>query len=183
MAVIGGLVLTALILLVCVSVLGRGGNTFAYWSAVETGAPALSDAMKASGIGPVPGDFELVEAGIAFAIFAFLPLCQLRSGHATVDVFTSFLPARANAWLKAIWELCLTCAILLIAWRLFFGLQDKFQTGEITFILAFPIWWAYALSFVAAVAAAIVATWCAYARVAEAATGRALFPQDEGSPH
>ena len=33
-------------------------------------------------------DYELVEAGVAFAIFAFIPLCQIYGSHATVDIFT-----------------------------------------------------------------------------------------------
>ena len=50
------LVLIALILLTVVSVVGR----------------ALFSA-------PIPGDFELVEIGMAVAVFAFLPYCQLRA--------------------------------------------------------------------------------------------------------
>ena len=50
-------------------------------------------------LGPVPGDFELVEVGTGFAVFAFLPWCQLKRGHATVDLFTSevFAPARTGS--------------------------------------------------------------------------------------
>ena len=31
------------------------------------------------GLGPVPGDFELVEAGTALAVFCFLPWCHLKA--------------------------------------------------------------------------------------------------------
>lgn len=172
MAVVGGLVLSTAIVLVCVSVLGRGANTFANWDVIETGLSALSERLVASGIGPVPGDFELVEAGMAFTIFAFLPICQLRRGHATVDVFTSFLPERANRWLIAFWEVCLSAAIALITWRLAAGLQDKMRTEEITFILGFPLWWAYAASLLAAATATLVALYCAYERVRDASQSK-----------
>ena len=175
------LILTALVLLVCVSVLGRGGNTFAHWDAIENTAPGLSSAILSAGIGPVPGDFEIVEAAIAFAIFAFLPLCQLRSAHATVDVFTSFLDRRASAALRAFWEVVLTLAILLITWRLGVGLLDKIGTGETTLFLGFPKWWAYAASFLAASCASVVALYCAYARVTEAVTDKTIIPRD-GAP-
>lgn len=181
MALLGGLILTALVLLVCVSVLGRGGNTFAHWDVIETAAPGLSSALLGTGIGPVPGDFEIVEAAIAFSIFAFLPLCQLRAAHATVDVFTSFLNRRTNAYLQAFWEVVLTLAILLITWRLGAGLFDKIANGETTLFLGFPKWWAYAASFLAAVCASIVALYCAYARVREALTGQTIIPR-EGAP-
>ncbi|MEZ5448706.1 MAG: TRAP transporter small permease subunit [Thiolinea sp.] len=99
MAIIGGLALTALILLTCVSILGRSGNTLAHSDWLSSSFPGLTQWLIEHGVGPVNGDFELVEAGIAFAIFAFLPICQLRGGHATVDIFTTHLPKRANQFL------------------------------------------------------------------------------------
>ena len=150
MALIGGLVLVALVILTCLSVLGRGLNTLGH-SAFLTGlAPGMADALIASDVGPITGDFELVEAGIAFAIFAFLPICQLYSAHATVDVFTALLPDKPNRALRAFWEVVLALTICLITWRLFIGMQDKMRYGETTFMLQFPIWWAYGLSFLGA---------------------------------
>ncbi len=182
MAILGGLILTALVVLVCVSILGRGGNSFAHWDTIETSAPGLSAFLLGAGIGGVPGDYEIVEAAIAFAIFAFLPLCQLKSAHATVDVFTSFLPDRLNHILKAFWDVVLCAAILLITWRLGIGLMDKIGNGETTFILGFPKWWGYAASLIAAIAASIVALYCAYARSAAALRGTtATIDQEEAA--
>lgn len=177
MAVIGGVVLTALVLLTCISVLGRGLNTMGHSDWLTGLSDALAGGLIATGVGPVTGDFEVVEAGIAFAIFAFLPICQLYAGHATVDVFTSRLSDRVNGWLVAFWEVVLTLVILLITWRLFAGLVDKLGNGETTFLLQFPIWWAYAASFVAAVVASITAVYCALGRVLLAATGRSILPE------
>ena len=183
MATLGGIILTALIILVCVSVFGRGGNTFAHWDWLEQTAPGLSQAILGTGIGPLNGDFELVEAGIAFAIFSFLPLCQIFRGHATVDVFTSQLSARFNFWLMAFWEVVLTAIILLITWRLGVGLLDKMSNGETTLILQFPVWWAYAASMVASLVASLVAVYCAAMRVAEAVQQKHLMPGGEGAIH
>lgn len=183
MAVVGGLVLTGLVILVCVSVAGRGANTFGHWEWFEQAAPGLSAALLATGVGPVNGDFELVEAGIAFAIFAFLPLCQLHSGHATVDVFTATLPARVNGWLIAFWEVLMSLAILLVTWRLAQGMIDKIGNRETTFILQFPIWWAYAASLFAACIASVVAIYTAAARVLQQIGGRRLLPEGEGPGH
>lgn len=181
MAILGGLVLTALVLLTCVSVLGRGGNTLGHSTFLNAVAPSLAERLIATGIGPVNGDFELIEAGVAFSIFAFLPICQLLGGHATVDVFTAALPTRANRLIMTVWEIVLAAVIVLIAWRLYEGMTGKFKNSETALLLQFPIWWAYGASFAASVVAAIVAVYCAGARVAELALGRTFMPHAVGT--
>lgn len=176
MAVLGGVVLTALVVLTCVSVLGRGLNSMGHSDWLGAVSQSLADGLIAAGVGPITGDFELVEAGIAFAIFAFLPICQLYAGHATVDVFTSRLSDRVNTWLVAFWDVILTLVILLITWRLGAGLADKLGNGETTFLLQFPIWWSYAASFAAAVVASVTAIYCSVGRVTHAVTGRSILP-------
>lgn len=182
MAVLGGIVLTALMLLTCVSVLGRGGNTLMHWDLVESVAPGLSAWLIDAGLGPVGGDFELVEAGIAFAVVAFLPLCQVSGGHAAVDIFTNALPARVNRVLAALWEVIFALVLILIAWRLYEGMASKMRYGETTMLLQFPIWWAYAGCFAGAAVAALVSVWVACVRVAEMVTGRVLL-FSEGAGH
>ena len=176
MAVLGGVVMVALVLLTCVSVLGRGLNSMGHSGWLIALAQGFADWLIASGVGPVTGDFELVEAGIAFSIFAFLPICQLYAGHATVDVFTSRMSDKVNAWLIAFWDMILTLVIWLITWRLFAGLLDKLGNGETSFLLQFPIWWAYAASFLAALVASVTALYCVIGRVTYAATGRTILP-------
>lgn len=183
MAIAGGVVLVLLVLLTCVSVAGRGLNTFGHSDLLEAISLSFGQWIISTGVGPVNGDFELVEAGVAFSIFAFLPLCQLYSAHATVDVFTLAMPKPVIRFLIAFWEILLTVMIVLIMLRLFAGMQDKLRYGETTFLLQFPIWWAYALSFSAALVAAIVSIYCAGARVAELVTGRSYMPYSGGAAH
>ena len=171
-AVTGGLVLVGLVILVCTSIAGRTGNSVLHSDRLASLAPGLSARLLDAGVGPVDGDFELVEAGIAFAIFAFLPICQLRGGHASVDVLTRFLPVPAQRALIAFWEAVLAGVLALVAWRLHAGLLGKLSTGETTFLLQFPLWWAYAAALAGATVAALVGTYCAGARIALLATGR-----------
>ncbi|WP_319533101.1 TRAP transporter small permease [uncultured Cohaesibacter sp.] len=180
MAVLGGIVLVALILLTCLSVLGRGLNTIGHSAMFESVAPALATMLLDTGVGPVTGDFELVEAGIAFAIFAFLPVCQIYSSHATVDVFTTMLSPKANKWIIAFWEIVFFVVMILITWRLFVGMQNKISYGETTFLLQFPVWWAYAASFGAAVVASFVSLYCAFARIVELGSRRHFLPLTQG---
>ena len=182
-AIVGGLVLTVLVVLTCISVLGRGLNTFGHSDFLEAYAPALGDALLATGVAPITGDFELVEAGVAFAIFCFMPICQLYGAHATVDIFTSAMSKRVNDVLITIWEIALTAILILITWRLFEGMQDKMKYGETTFLLQFPIWKSYASSFLPACIASLTGIYCSYARIIGLVTGHTPLPNSEGAVH
>lgn len=181
MALAGGLVLCVLIGLTCASVLGRGLNTLAHGPWLVGLAPGLAGWLAGTGVGPVRGDYELIEAGMAFTVFAFLPICQLQAGHATVGVFTDRLPTRAGRWLMAFWEVALAIVIVVIGWRLYAGFVEKIGNGQTSFLLQFPVWWAYCASFAAACVAGLVGIWCAGARLVEGWTHRTLMP-DPGGP-
>ncbi|WP_372840183.1 TRAP transporter small permease [Phaeovulum sp.] len=142
LALLGGAVLLMLVAMICVSV---AGNALAR--------------LGVAGFGPVRAGYELVELAVAFVVFAFLPLAQLDRAHATVEVFAARLPARANALLTRFWTLGMALAMVLIAWRLGAGTLAKARSGETTFLLALPIWWAYAACTGAAGVAALVSAW------------------------
>lgn len=148
LAIIGGVSLSAIALLTVVSILGRS--------------------MTSIGFGPVPGDFEILEAGTAFAISAFLPWAQLRRAHVTVDVFVSRFGPRALAMLSLIANLLMTVAAAVIAWRLWLGMADKLRYGETTFILQFPAWWGYAAAMVGAAFFAVCALFTVWRSLNEA---------------
>ncbi|MEP2640344.1 TRAP transporter small permease [Roseobacter sp.] len=152
-AIVGGFVLVGLVILTTVSTAGRE-----------------------LGIGEVNGSYEILEAGVAFAIFSFFPICQLHGAHATVDIFTLRLPVRGQRMIAAFWEVVLTAALILISWRLYEGMLRYLGNGETTLFLQFPVWWGYACSFGASVATCIVGLYCAAMRVGESITGRILLP-------
>jgi TRAP-type C4-dicarboxylate transport system permease small subunit len=183
MAVLGGMILTVLVILVFVSVLGRGLNTFGNSDWLTGVAGGFADWLIGTGVGPIEGDFEVVESGIAFVIFCFLPICQLYGGHAAVDVFTSLMPAGVNKFLQALWEVVLAGVLILITVQLFEGMMDKYHNGQTSFLLQYPVWWAYAASFVAAIVTSLVGLYCAVARVIEGLSGRAILPGSGGAVH
>jgi TRAP-type C4-dicarboxylate transport system permease small subunit len=192
LAILGGVVLVAITALTMASILGRAVVTVAYSHTPDYLAfldlplgwlRAGARVLASHGIGPVPGDYEMVQDGTGFAIFAFLPWCQLNRGHATVDVFTSFLPDWTNRWIDLVSELLMTAVILLIAWRLGVGAVDKMRYGETTFILQYPVWWGYAFAMVGAVVAVIVSLYMLAVRVGEVVTGRPAFPPTQGGMH
>jgi hypothetical protein len=175
MAVLGGLVLSALILLTCLSVLGRTLNTVLHgW--MGTIAPGFSKWLLNLGVGPIEGDFELVEAGVAFAIFAFLPLCQIKSMHASVDILANTFPRWLNRFLRMITEVIFAAVLVVIAWRLYEGMLSKRSYGETTFLLEFPIWWSYAASLFAAIVAAMAGVYMALVRIYEFFSDKVIAP-------
>ena len=183
MAYLGGIMLVGLILLTCVSVIGRSLNGVLHSDFIEGLMPGVATALLGMGIGPINGDYELIEAGIAFSIFAFLPLCQISGAHATVDIFTAKLSDRNNRILRMIIEVVFAAVLVLIAMQLYEGMQSKMRSGQTTLLIEFPVWWGYRLSLIGARVAAAVAVYLAIMRIAECFTGRAILPVDEGADH
>ncbi|GKY88053.1 hypothetical protein STA1M1_19220 [Sinisalibacter aestuarii] len=192
MAIAGGFVLSILVAIVVLSIIGRELNAFLHGDFAQGAFKGLADWMlgvQVPGIwgpiklGPFNGDYEIVEAGIAFSIFAFLPLAQITGAHATVDVFTSLLPDRPNRVLRAISELAFAIVLIIIAVQLWQGTVSKFERHQTTFLLQFPVWWAYAASLVGAIAAAIVSVYVALMRLIESVIGHRVMPAGEGADH
>ena len=179
MAICGGLVLTLLIVLICISVIGRSLNGLLHgW--IGSVMPGLSAWVLDLGVGPINGDFELVEAGVAFAIFAFLPLCQISAGHASVDIFTAKLPMRINRVLQLGIDVIFAIVLISIAYQLYNGMLSKQSYGDTTFLLQFPIWWAYAASLSGAVLTAVIAFYVAGIRAVECLRGEDILSQEPG---
>lgn len=164
MAVVGGVILIALVLVTCVSITGRGLGTLGNASWFSELAPPIASIFRK--FAPVTGDFELVEMGMALAIFLFLPWCQVNRGHAAVDLLTTrTMSLRANDVLLIVWELLLTGIVIVITWRLWAGMNDKMLYGETTFLLQWPVWWGYAACVMAGLGACIVALICTLLRI------------------
>ena len=139
-AIAGGLVLIAVVVIVVCSVIGR--------------------TLMWAGLRPIAGDYEIVEAGVFFAIFAFMPWCHLMRGHAVVGVVTDRLSPRVNVVIELFMDVLMLAVATFVAWRHWHGMLDKFGNQEITFILHIPLWWSYAGGMIGAIAFVIVAVYC-----------------------
>jgi TRAP-type C4-dicarboxylate transport system permease small subunit len=178
-AICGGLVLTVLIVLICISVIGRSLNGLLHgW--IGALVPGVSAWALDLGVGPINGDFELVEAGVAFAIFAFLPLCQISAGHASVDIFTAKLPTRINRVLQLAIDVIFAVVLIAIAYQLYNGMLSKQRYGDTTFLLQFPIWWAYAASLSGSILTAVISLYVAGIRALELMRGEDILSQEAG---
>ena len=123
-ALMGGAMLIILAILTILSVIGRTINAY--------------------GLGPIQGDFELVENGTAFVVFCCLPYCQIHFGHVSVDIISRTFPKWLSYIISVISQLGMMVIAVIITRQLYYGMMDKYLWGETTFILALPAWWGYA---------------------------------------
>lgn len=159
LAVCGGLILCAMAGVTAVSIVGR----------------ALVD----YGLSPVQGDYELVANGCALAVFSFLPYCQLRRGHVTVDILTERLPPRVHAFFGLMGDMLVALAAIVLTRQLWFGFAEKFPHGsdamraalgmgdrpffaETTYELQIPVWIPFGLAVAGAVVFVIVSLYCVW---------------------
>jgi hypothetical protein len=130
-AIFGGLVLTFAMLATVVSIAGR------VLVNVVGGLPGFG------WVGPIPGDYEIVEIGAAVAVGAFLPICQMRGGHVLVDLLFSGAPPSTLAIFSILGNFLFAVVGGIIAWRLYLGALAKFQYQESSMILGMQIGWGY----------------------------------------
>jgi TRAP-type C4-dicarboxylate transport system permease small subunit len=137
-AILGGLLALATALLVVFSVLGR-------WLSGMPWADRIASAIGLK-LGPINGDFEMVQMATAVAIFAFLPYTQARRGNIFVDTFTGKLGPRSNGLIDALWDLVYAGMIGLLTWCLAVGAIEHYRSGQTTMLLQIIIWPAIAIS-------------------------------------
>ena len=119
-AILAGILLIAITLMTCTSVIGR-----------ETVGKTIS------------GDFELsgVLAGAAIALF--MPWCQFKRGNIMVDFFTTGASAKTQDTMERFGALLLAFVMALMTWRTALGGLNVFTTHSETQILGFPEWVVY----------------------------------------
>lgn len=152
LAVLGGLALVAVLLSTVASVTGR--------------------ALIPFGLSPIRGDFELVELGTGFAVFAFLPWVQINRQHASVEILTMHMGSRANRIIDLAGDLLMFVVAVLLAYKHWLGTLDKLAYGEVTFIIQYPVWWAYASGLVGAAGFVLISLWCVVLSIRALASGR-----------
>ena len=135
-AIAAGVLLTAITLMTCASLIGR--NT--------TGATIV-------------GDFELTGVATGAAIALFMPFCQIRRGNIIVDFFTASASQAVNHGLDRFGALLLALVFALLAWRTTLGGLNSYNTHSETQILGFPEWVTYAGMVPAFVLTSVIGLW------------------------
>jgi TRAP-type C4-dicarboxylate transport system permease small subunit len=95
------------------------------------------------GVGPLAGGFELVEVGVAVAVFSFLPYCQITGANVAADIFT----VRAGPGFRRVLAVAASLVALgfsaVLTWRMYLGMEDYRRYEEVTTIYQFPVWQAF----------------------------------------
>jgi TRAP-type C4-dicarboxylate transport system permease small subunit len=119
-AILAGILLIAITLMTCTSVIGR-----------ETIGKTIS------------GDFELsgVLAGAAIALF--MPWCQYKRGNIMVDFFTTGASEKTQNNMERFGALLLAAVMAFMSWRTAIGGLNVYNTHSETQILGFPEWIVY----------------------------------------
>ena len=119
-AVLAGVLLTAITLMTCVSLIGR--NTTG-WTIV--------------------GDFELSGVAAGAAIALFMPWCQRRRGNLMVDFFTARARPATQVLLDRFGALLMALVMGLMTWRTSIGGMNAWKTQAGSMMLGFPDWIVY----------------------------------------
>ncbi len=117
MAVSGGLLFIALVIMSLVSIIGRK-----------------------LGFGSVNGDIELMQVGTAVAAVSFLPYCTLLGEHIKVDFFTEGVRPAIKRRLDGMADLLLAVVSGLLAWRTVLATLDSYESQEVTSLVSLPMW-------------------------------------------
>jgi TRAP-type C4-dicarboxylate transport system permease small subunit len=119
-AVLAGVLLIAITLITCVSLIGR--NTTG-WSIV--------------------GAFELTGFAAGAAIALFMPWCQVKRGNIIVDFFTAKASPATQAELDRFGALLLALVMGLMTWRTAIGGLNAWKSQAGSMMMGFPEWIVY----------------------------------------
>lgn len=92
---------------------------------------------------PVPGDFELVQMGVAVVAFSFLPYCQLNGANVTADIFTAGASKVTVAAFTLLAAVVAAFFSVILLWKMWGGMISYLRYKELTTILNIPVWIAY----------------------------------------
>jgi TRAP-type C4-dicarboxylate transport system permease small subunit len=116
-SILGGLVMTAIMLMTCYSLISRN----------------LFDTA-------LIGDFELTGVGAGAAIALFMPLCQLKRENIIVDFFTANRSETFNFRLDRLGDGLMAVIFALLAWRCAAAAINAIDTMGASMLLGFPDW-------------------------------------------
>lgn len=111
-------------------------------TSVNVGAFALDRIARLAGtnVAALPGYEDFVRLAVGVAALMFLPYCQARSGHVTVDLFVSHMPARVRTVLDGCWSALMTALATFLLWQMSLGALETWRDGARSPVLGWLEW-------------------------------------------
>jgi Tripartite ATP-independent periplasmic transporters, DctQ component len=125
-ALVGGLLLIAIVLVTTTNVLAFGFDKLArIWGGTVAGLPGYED---------------FVALSISVAALSFFPYCQLRRGHVAVDLFVARAPLAFRRVLGLLWLVCAIGVALFLAYWMSVGMLESRGDNVVSPVLGWPVW-------------------------------------------
>lgn len=95
---------------------------------------------------PIHGEHDLVTFGASWAVYLFLPWCQMIKGNVVVDFFLANAPVRLRALCDAFGSLVFAVIGALLIWRMSVGAEEVMRSGQSSAVLKIPYWTSFPLA-------------------------------------
>ena len=126
LAVLGGFVLLAIVLVTATNVALFALDRVAGWMGGTVGA--------------LPGYEDFVRLAVAAAVPMFLPWCQVRRGHIAVDLFLRRAPASLNRFIDRLSLVLMAGSALFLAYWMMLGMAETREDGALSRVLGWQEW-------------------------------------------
>jgi len=125
-ALLGGVLLLAIMAITSVNVAGFGLDRIAR--------------LAGGSVTGLPGYEDFVTLAVGCAALMFLPLCQARRSHVTVDLATGLLPRAVRRWLDRLWLAAIVCLAVFLCYSMSLGSLETRSDNVLSPILGWPVW-------------------------------------------
>jgi len=111
-------------------------------TSVNVGAFGLDKIARGFGatVSGLPGYEDFVRLAISCAALMFLPYCQLRRGHVTVDLFVRVLPSSVRRGLDRLWLATIAVLALFLAYWMIYGMLETLHDNVLSPVLGWHQW-------------------------------------------
>ena len=110
-----------------------------------------------STVSGLPGYEDFVRLAVACAIPMFLPYCQAKRGHLSVDLFLKKVPRAFNQFIDRLSLVLMAAVALFLAYWMILGMQETKVDGGLSRVLGWEEWPFYLPGIISLVMWAIVA--------------------------
>ena len=88
----------------------------------------------------LPGYEDYVTLAISAAALMFLPYCQAKRGHVTVDLFAQLLPIKVRRFLDRMWLIIMALLACFLTYWMVLGMFETRNDNVLSPVLGWQVW-------------------------------------------